>query len=457
MPSVRTVPQEITADAGNPIVLKNVNGGTLYLGGYNVSSTNSLSTLAVGASVTLVRPTFIVSASETDYTLAAGSTTAVTYVEAPVASRAQPPGTTGASNATDTTGNTRLRHVSPIALTRIKVRYHNLIDTANVEADNANAVTFRDAIEYPVGVYHPLYFNGKRDATLDGGAAVESDWLTLLAPIPANTAFYSRTFHTVGAGGVWAYTCLKNTAYTEACSSSTSDTDLTTSGSIVAAQNGGFGPVAIISDQVPSTLPRVFFAGDSITLGYKDTVNSIGWTARGMEGIALYQRVAMFGELARDAATVDGFRRRLTLAKGCNVGCVAYGTNDIAGARTLGQIQADLQTIGNGLLGVGMSKVYIVTMPPRTSSTDAWVTTANQTRLATEATRITVNDWIRTVPTPFSGVLELADVVETDIAGVATRNGGYWRANWSDDGVHGNPVSYAAIAATMVPATVLVP
>jgi hypothetical protein len=176
-----------------------------------------------------------------------------------------------------------------------------------------------------------------------------------------------------------------------------------------------------------------------------------------MEGIALYQRVAMFGELARDAATVDGFRRRLTLAKGCNVGCVAYGTNDIAGARTLGQIQADLQTIGNGLLGVGMSKVYIVTMPPRTSSTDAWVTTANQTRLATEATRITVNDWIRTVPTPFSGVLELADVVETDIAGVATRNGGYWRANWSDDGVHGNPVSYAAIAATMVPATVLVP
>ena len=108
--------------------------------------------------------------------------------------------------------------------------------------------------------------------------------------------------------------------------------------------------------------------------------------------------------------------------------------------------------------------MYQTTVTPQTTSTDAWVTTANQTVTAVHARRIGLNDWIRdgapfdtatglavavgatgstivragTRAHPLKGFFEIADIVET------SRNSGIWKAGWTTDGLHPNATGYAA-------------
>jgi hypothetical protein len=124
---------------------------------------------------------------------------------------------------------------------------------------------------------------------------------------------------------------------------------------------------------------------------------------------------------------------------------VLLGTNDVG--RTLVQMQTDLTTIWTALSNRGM-KVHAGTIPPGTTSTDSWATTANQTKKATEATRVAFNDWIRTTPAPLAGYVETADACET------ARNSGFWKVNGAanyatTDGTHPTDVIHQAMGAAI--------
>jgi hypothetical protein len=58
--------------------------------------------------------------------------------------------------------------------------------------DPTVSLAVRAAIEYPAGTFHPLFFNGKRDAVLDSLGCAETDPLEI--QIPANTQFWIRVF-----------------------------------------------------------------------------------------------------------------------------------------------------------------------------------------------------------------------------------------------------------------------
>lgn len=54
-------------------------------------------------------------------------------------------------------------------------------------------VTLRAAVEYPAGTYYPIYFNGKRDITLEPGGDELSGAVGIT--IPANTQYFVRTYY----------------------------------------------------------------------------------------------------------------------------------------------------------------------------------------------------------------------------------------------------------------------
>lgn len=64
------------------------------------------------------------------------------------------------------------------------------------------------------------------------------------------------------------------------------------------------------------------------------------------------------------------------------IAVVEYGVNDIAGGRTYAQVYADLKTIWALCKAQGVKWVIQTTLPPKTTSTDAFATTANQTPAA---------------------------------------------------------------------------
>jgi hypothetical protein len=75
----------------------------------------------------------------------------------------------------------------------------------------------------------------------------------------------------------------------------------------------------------------------------------------------------------------------------------------------------------------------------------------NQTPAATEANRVSLNTWLRTVPSPLTGVVEIADVFET------ARNSGLWKVNgtanyYTTDGIHPSALGHTD-AAAVIPAT----
>jgi len=134
---------------------------------------------------------------------------------------------------------------------------------------------------------------------------------------------------------------------------------------------------------------------------------------------------------------------RTLLAPYCDCFIVELGTNDLtAGASNLSSRIIDL--IGRYS---AMGPVYVMTLPPRTTSSDAWATTANQTVGANEAARINFNQNARgTGNAPLlangaAGIFDIASRVEVNAANVLTVDGGFWivtgAANYAtDDGIH---------------------
>jgi lysophospholipase L1-like esterase len=300
--------------------------------------------------------------------------------------------------------------------------------------------------------------------SIDAGGTVWSDPVSMA--IPAATQFWTRTYVTVTAGQTWRSARQLNTALGEAGSASTSETDLTTSGTISGSALG-MAPCAIENLYVSDTQPVVLVTGDSIAYGAGDNTSTTPWggfITRALEGVLPHQRVAMYGERL-DHMFLNAFsRRRWPLATGCNIMLCEYPINDITLGTSLATIQSMLLTHWTNALSRGM-RVWQTTITPVTTSTDSWATTANQTVVASNPVRILLNNWIRAGapidPTskaavavgtsgallagqsghPLYGYFEIADLVET------ARDSGIWKAAYTADGTHPTPTAHAAMAA----------
>lgn len=267
--------------------------------------------------------------------------------------------------------------------------------------------------------------------------------------------------------------------------------DLTLAGSAVCIGSGGtnmFAPSAIIG-RLPYGVkqPYAVILGDSIAAGTGDTSNS-SWIIRALGGALTptvpYVMLAISGTLASQFADSANYptqsEKRRKLGMGAPYVFVPYGTNDFA-SRTLAQLQADQLAICSSVQTRG-GRAIVATLFPKTTTTDSWTTSANQTVTANEAIRTGYNDWVRAGCPIVAGVAVAAGTagallagssshpvwstinpcvyVEANAANALTVNGGRWLATGSangptSDGVHPSS-AYHILAAQALSVTSLV-
>lgn len=215
-------------------------------------------------------------------------------------------------------------------------------------------------------------------------------------------------------------------------------------GVAVSNTNSGGGiiipvPTVVTADYVDNPPSSVIILGDSIIGGtgyYFRPAKS--WATLALDSTHPSLFCAKSGESAQQfAADTNGQQRRRLLDTGDWL-LYAYGTNDIYGGRTLAQTQADTLTILGWARQRGV-KIALCTITPRTTSTDGFVTVANQTEQnagTAGLVRKAFNAWVRSGAGGFADlVVDVANQVET------AQDSGLWKADttigpYTVDGLH---------------------
>lgn len=338
----------------------------------------------------------------------------------------------GLSNGTNNSVNTRSFHynLSGQDLTNIQLVYSGwqLDGSSGAEMDGLNAVGIRAAIEYPQGVYTPVYFSGVRDASVPADGNIVSDSAEI--NIPAGEKFYIRSFASVAAGEKWPrnYNASLLSSKGEAATEGVDLSDLTTSGTI-SGTSRGFGPSGILSTGTGFN-PSFALYGDSIMVGsgVYDSHGYSSFVGRALTTLGLPSFYSAYGG-TRLYQQIGNFSRRLALLEILNVdyAVIEWGVNDLS-TRSAAQMQNDYSALWAGLDAIGV-KVLQTTITPKSSSTDGFYTMENQSVVSTGFTggasseRAQVNNWIRALPTSLYNYIEVADSVEP------ARDDGRWIAN----------------------------
>jgi lysophospholipase L1-like esterase len=359
----------------------------------------------------------------------------------------------GPNNISDgvSTGiTTRLAHVVDTACTTVRLAFSNWYDNAGVPADGVNAISVKCYVKLGDGSFWPVLFGGAQTVLIAPGATVLSD--PLGPQFAKGDQFFSQTYVSVTSGQKYPLgLTTNNTTSTEGVVAGDSS-----NGTVAGSATKGYGPWLIVGTPTKALASPVgLMVGDSRVAGYSDTNGStdgFGWVRRAFDGNLSYLNLGVSGSTAQVATQMSGLMQRLKLADLCDFdfAIVSYGVNDLTAGKTAAQLEGYLAPLYNFLVARGL-KVYGATVPPVTTTTDNWQTLGNQTTVASNAERITFNNWMRTTPAPLTGYFEFADAVES------ARDSGKWKVTGSSfgytaDGTHESIGGYTAEAAIISPA-----
>jgi lysophospholipase L1-like esterase len=302
------------------------------------------------------------------------------------------------------------------------------------------------------GVIYPLFFNGSRVGTLAPGGRLISDPLS--NRVAKGAVINIRTYADAGTGNVirpngtqetWGY----GGTWT---GGSTGIADYTDSASPPALETQSYNGIVPLMVVGLCNTNCLLIVGDSISAGGYIS-NLFSWQREnfGSSSGSVFNQVhvgrnantaliAAGGEAAKNWNTYWIKRNTATF---CDVAIVAYGANE--SNDSVATIQASLQAVWNDLHAMGI-RVWACTITPSTTSTDSWATVGNQTDIRPNIN--TVNDWIRTLPAPLVGVIDVSDAVSS------ARNSGRWKAGFTSDGLHPNLTGQVPLQ-TIIPAGLL--
>jgi hypothetical protein len=359
------------------------------------------------------------------------------------------------SDGVDTDSNTRIASWNETGATVTKLRaiFANWMANATNEQDGYNAITVTASIEYPAGTFTPLLFSGAASASLPasgGGSLVESDELTLPTPIPASTQFWVRSHVAVSAGQKWVQGYLLAISGLGEAADFSSGVDKTMGGTITNATPGanrrGYGPVAVKATAFAETpVARAFVGvGDSRVMGSTDVLDpaatghgNSGYFAKACAGRYPVLNLGIAGTQAQNNLPANFVRRAALMARaGITHVFGNWSINDINAGRTGAQLSDNIATIAVGFKSaVPGVKVIWATMAPYTTSTDNWITAANQAVKVAPAGAFTggassqrslFNAALRAGISGVDSVFEEADTVEVNSSNALTRDGGLW-------------------------------
>lgn len=378
------------------------------------------------------------------------------YPWLPVASKAAYNYITGANQLSDGTtqgGTSRLIHQALCSFSSLKLAYGNWYNSTG-DADGPNDITVGGAVEYAnSGKPLPVTFGGANQVVIKPGGIAISDPVGI-GPVSKGSFFETRTFVQVSAGNKFPLgSDLTSSGNGEghnypAGASVGADLTGTGAGSVTAVnQVRVYGPAALLGRPTYQPSSTVLIIGDSIATGVGETLSAFtdwGFIVRALNSNYPFMRLSFPGETPgvwSQNGRQGCFRRTrmVGLASFSHVIC-QNGINSIS-LGTSG-LQSAMTAMWQFFAGYGIP-VYQTTITPWTTSSDSWATLVNQTVTADEPTRVAVNDWIRTTPSPLTGYIEAADAAES------SRNSGKWRVDGGahSTGIHPNNLGHQDIAA----------
>ena len=308
--------------------------------------------------------------------------------------------------------------------------------------------------------YQPITFNGNRLQPVTNGTPLLLSDTTSCSLINPNTEVWVKTAYVVPAPVTFIQMGMRGGGTGNTTKTRKMATALTASrifnATIIDSQAGysttTFAPCPVAVIGVPNE-PQVSILGwgDSITSGQGDgggnALGHIGWLERACTDIGGFS--IPFANLSRGgertvAYTPVASPARFALLKYATHVVFALGHNDISAGLSLASMQANHQTAWAAAKAAGC-KVYAMTITPKTTSTDGWVTIANQTpepAFRSTGLRGQFNAWLYTQV----GLGLLDGVIDTTTALSPVGQPDVFLPNMTLDGVHPNPAGYIAMS-----------
>jgi hypothetical protein len=312
---------------------------------------------------------------------------------------------------TSTVGTSEFLFTVGIAATSVAPLFtHFYTATATfLDTDATGPISFNAAVRVvsstnPNTVVNTVYrvtFGGRTAATLDPGGRIIADPVGIT--VAAGDVVAVRTF--LASGTAYPVRLMSFGAY-GSYGGWTATTDLTAPGSAAVAGSNGqylYGPAALMGSVNDRNAKSVLMIGDSAasaygdsTLQYRPALNQGGWGIRAVTGKGGLLNLALPGDRATTFQSTNGSFRRLPYATRANIAIIEYVSNDI-NILSLNAIAVEPLNvlIATAVRRHGISRVYLTTNTPFTSSTDGWATTVNQTLMSSAPQRAIYNTWVR--------------------------------------------------------------
>lgn len=270
--------------------------------------------------------------------------------------------------------------------------------------------TIKAALELSDGTILFFYFNGARTITVAGGGIVCTDLLGVA--LTAGDVVWLRVY-------ISNATALYLTDYPDHINGEgyMSGVDQVDSGVVTVSGGYAFTP-QLATLQVQNLGNGVVLFGDSIVGATLDVFGGGGYLTRAFTATHPTLNLGNSSEGVNNFLNQAQTKNRMALAalSGAEYAVLSW-TNDPYQGRTLSQYQADIRTAVDRIAAYGL-KVLVCTLTPRTTSTDGWKTTANQSIItpAFDAVRLAINAWLRTEfrSSNLVGIADVAAIVETN-------------------------------------------
>lgn len=341
----------------------------------------------------------------------------------------------------------KTRHIARTSINgNLQIEYPNWYLnylSANSEGGPGGTATISASIEYPIGVtLTQVKWSGSATHTISSGAeGALSDPINV--SIPNGSAFFIKTyvnstsstvFEIANSGtGVSILDTGNGEEYHSAVSGLTDQTMVLgpiTGGSTITTRR--FGPIAIVA---PTSQASLILIGDSRVYGINDSFTSTsgdkGELERPIGPLYAYTNISQPGNSLLNF--IASHTNTVALAnKYYSSVVLELGVNDIiANSQSAAQVTTSYNTALSYFI---TPNVYLITLPPDSSSTDSWATLVNQTTNATNNIRVSVNTSNLT-RSGFAGCIDFNSIAEdSGLVGKWIVNGS---ANtYTSDGLH---------------------
>lgn len=254
----------------------------------------------------------------------------------------------GRANANQT-GTTRMRLFPQFNCQDLVLVYANYYNgTLGTPTPNTNSLTVKASIEIN-GNLSPVYFNGKRTVTIEGGASVYSDPVGCI--ISPSDSVFIRTYFDAGVGGYIPINT-RLASINGVNDGVTNGSDVTDSGTVTNTSLADSYSASAILGTTAGIKDSFLLLGDSIITGQGDslwvTSANTGFVGRALFNNKMgYTKISMGGEKLADCLSTLHFRR--PMMKSYTKAIVNYPTNDIGNGATLNVLKGNLLKLWNYL------------------------------------------------------------------------------------------------------------